>query len=103
MAAIAELMDEKDPITMRKKEVEYDIERIVAKYGSRQWSHPMHYNRMKNWLKIRVRRFGNVQIQSQEINTLKNELQDVKEQLKKKDAIIMEQIKVIMDLSKRIK
>jgi hypothetical protein len=37
---------------------EYDIERIVAKYGRREWSHPAHYTRMKKWLKIRVRRFS---------------------------------------------
>ena len=82
---------------------EYDIERIVAKYGSRQWSHPIHYIRMKNWLKLRIRRFGILPIQSLEINALKNELENSKEELKKKDMIIMEQIKVIMDLSKKLK
>ena len=82
---------------------EYDIERIVAKYGSRQWSHPIHYDRMKNWLKIRVKRFGNPPTSSSEMSALKNELETAKEELKKKDAIIMEQIKVIMDLSKRLK
>ena len=58
---------------------------------------------MKNWLKLRVRRFGNPQIQSQEMNALKNELMILKGELKKKDAIIMEQIKVIMDLAKKLK
>ena len=82
---------------------EYDIERIVAKYGSRQWAHPIHYDRMKTWLKVRVRRFGNQPIQSSEVGALKNELNITKEELKKKDAIIMEQIKVIMDLTKRLK
>ena len=82
---------------------EYDIERIVAIYGSRQWSHPIHYTRMKNWLKLRVRRFGYPQIESQEVSALKNELDIAKTDLKKKDAIIMEQIKVIMDLAKKLK
>jgi hypothetical protein len=82
---------------------EYDIERIIAKYGSRQWSHPIHYTRMKNWLKIRVRRFGNPQIQSQEVNALKNQLENLKNELTKKDVIIMEQIKVIMDLARKLK
>jgi hypothetical protein len=82
---------------------EYDIERIIAKYGSRQWSHPIHYTRMKNWLKIRVRRFGNPQIQNQEVNALKNELENLKNELTKKDAIILEQIKVIMDLARKLK
>lgn len=82
---------------------EYDIERIVAKYGSRQWAHPIHYTRMKDWLKLRVRRFGTPQPQNQEINAIKNELDITKEELKKKDAVIMEQIKVIMDLTKKLK
>ena len=80
---------------------EYDIERIVAKYGSRQWSHPIHYTRMKNWLKIRVRRFNPPQVQNKEVDMLKNELLNTREELKKKDAIILEQIKVITDLTKK--
>ena len=82
---------------------DYDVERIVAKYGSREWAHPIHYTRMKNWLKVRVRRFGTSKIQSQEISSLREELESSKEQLKMKDQIIMEQIKVIMDLTKKIK
>ena len=82
---------------------EHDIERIVAKYGSRQWAHPIHYTRMKDWLKLRVRRFGTSQTQNQELSAIKNELDITKEELKKKDAVIMEQIKVIMDLTKKLK
>lgn len=51
---------------------DFDIERIVAKYGGRQWAHPIHYTRMKTWLKSRIRRFVNPQISNQEINALKN-------------------------------
>ena len=81
---------------------EYDIERIVAKYGTREWSHPIHYDRMKNWLKARVRRFGIPQMESQEVNALKNELAIAKEELRKKDEVIMEQVRVIMDLTKKL-
>ena len=63
----------------------------------------INYNRKKNWLKLRVRRFGNPQIQSQKVNALKNELEILKNELKKRDEIIMEQIKVIMDLAKKLK
>jgi len=33
-----------------------DINRMVDKYGKRPWT-PHHYERMKNWLTHRVRRF----------------------------------------------
>ena len=82
---------------------EYDIERIVAKYGSRQWSHSIHYTRMKNWLKLRVRRIGTAHVQSSEVSSLKNDLEILKEELKKKDAVIMEQVKVIMELAGKLK
>jgi len=81
---------------------DYDIDRIVAKYGSRQWPHPAHYARMKNWIKYRIRRFG-ISGTSQEVEKLRDELQFAKSELSKKDAIIMEQLKVITDLAKRIR
>jgi len=82
---------------------DYDIDRIVAKYGSRQWQHPAHYSRMKNWIKYRIRRFGSISGASQEAEKLRDELQFAKSEMGKKDAIIMEQLKVIMDLAKRVK
>ena len=82
---------------------EYDIERIVEKYGSRQWPHPIHYTRMKNWLKTRIRRFGTAQFEALETSVLKNELEIAKKELKKKDNVIMEQARVIMDLVKKMK
>jgi hypothetical protein len=82
---------------------DYDIQRIVEKYGSRQWPHPIHYNRMKNWLKYRVRRFDTKHDSENEIHAVRNELQFVKDELKKKNAIIMEQLKVITNLANMIK
>jgi hypothetical protein len=82
---------------------DYDIDRIVAKYGSRQWAHPAHYNRMKNWIKYRIRRFDSIIGTSPEVEKLRDEIQFAKSELDKKDAIIMEQLKVIMDLAKRVK
>ena len=43
---------------------------------------------------------GNQSVQGSEIGALKNELENAKEEIKKKDAIIMEQLKVIMELAK---
>lgn len=80
---------------------DYDIDRIVAKYGSRSWPHPAHYTRMKNWIKYRIRRFGSIPGTSQEVEKLRDELQFAKSEIGKKDAIIMEQLKVIMDLAKK--
>ena len=82
---------------------DYDIDRIIAKYGSRSWPHPAHYNRMKNWIKYRIRRSNSVPGTSQEVDKLRDELQFAKSELGKKDAIIMEQLKVIMELAKRVK
>ena len=82
---------------------DYDIDRIVAVYGSRQWPHPAHYARMKKWIKYRTRRFDSAPASSQEVETLRDELKFVKSELDKKNVIIMEQIKVIMDLAKKIK
>ena len=81
---------------------DYDIDRIVAKYGSRQWPHPTHYARMKNWIKYRIRRFDAMPANTQ-VEKLKDELQFAKSELDKKNAIVMEQMKVIMDLAKKIK
>ena len=81
---------------------EYDIQRITEKYGSRQWPHPIHYIRMKNWLKHRIRRFEiSRETEKLEFQALKNDLEIAREKIKKKDAIIEEQMKVIMDLVKR--
>ena len=82
---------------------DYDIDRVVAKYGSRQWPHPTHYSRMKNWIKYRIRRFDAMPATTQEVEKLKDELQFAKSELDKKNAIVMEQMKVIMDLAKKIK
>lgn len=82
---------------------DYDVDRIVAKYGSRQWPHPAHYTRMKNWIKYRMRRFDSIPANSQEVEKLRDELQFAKNELGQKNAIIMEQLKVIMDLAKKIK
>ena len=82
---------------------DYDIDRIVAIYGSRSWAHPAHYTRMKNWIKYRIRRFDSVSTSSQEVEKLRDELQFVKNELVQKNTIIMEQMKVIMDLVKKIK
>jgi len=82
---------------------DYDIDRIVAKYGSRQWAHPTHYTRMKDWIKYRTRRFDQTSTTTPEIESLKDELQFAKTEIEKKNAIIMEQLKVIMDLAKRVK
>jgi len=82
---------------------DYDIDRIIAKYGSRQWVHPAHYTRMKNWIKYRIRRFDSMPANSQEVEKLRDELQFAKNELDQKNAIIMEQMKVIMDLAKKIK
>jgi exonuclease I len=82
---------------------DYDIDRIVARYGSRQWAHPAHYDRMKNWIKYRIRRFDYVPSSSQEVEKLRGNLQFAKSELDKKNVIIMEQMKVIMDLAKKIK
>jgi hypothetical protein len=76
---------------------------LVAIYGSRQWAHPAHYARMKKWIKYRTRRFDSAPASSQEVEKLRDELQFAKSELDKKNAIIMEQMKVIMDLAKKIK
>lgn len=82
---------------------DYDIDRIVAKYNSRQWPHPAHYTRMKDWIKYRIRRFDSTTTSNQETSNLRDELQFTRNELAKKDSIIMEQLKVIMDLAKQIK
>ncbi len=82
---------------------DYDIDRIVSIYGSRSWAHPAHYTRMKNWIKYRIRRFDSVPASSQEVEKLRDELQFAKSELNQKNTIIMEQMKVIMDLVKKIK
>ena len=82
---------------------DYDIDRIVAKYGSRQWPHPAHYTRMKNWMKYRTRRFDSAPVSSKETEVLRDELQFAKSEIAQKNAIIMEQMKVIMDLAKKIR
>ena len=82
---------------------EHDIDRIITKYGSRQWAHPSHYNRMKEWLRYRIRRVNATSEPTQEMQKMREEIEFVKKELDKKDAIIMEQLKVIMDLAKKIK
>lgn len=80
---------------------DHDIQRIVAKYGAREWSNSVHYERLKNWLYHRVRRFDSSP--SPDIASLTTELDFLKTQLKSKDAIIMEQLKVIMNLAGKLK
>lgn len=63
---------------------DYDIERIVAKYGSRQWAHPAHYNRMKAWIKHRIRRVEPVSGAIQETGKLREQLEFAKSELDKK-------------------
>ncbi|MCH9659077.1 hypothetical protein K0U27_10415 [archaeon] len=82
---------------------DHDIDRIVAKYGSRTWPHPAYCTRMKNGMKYRIRKFDSTPETSQEVEKLKDELWFAKSKLGKKDAIIMEQLKVLMNRAKKIK
>ena len=58
---------------------------------------------MKNWIKYRTRRFYSAPASSQEVEKLRDKLQFAKSELDKKNAIIMEQMKMIMDLANKIK
>lgn len=58
---------------------------------------------MKNWVKYRIRKFDSVIGTTSEVEKLRNEIQFAKSELDKKVAIIMEQLKTMMDLAKQIK
>lgn len=84
-----------------------DIKRITEKYGNAMWDKPQHYERLKNWLKFRVRRFEEeefktIEAQSQ-INQLKERIAELEQVVAEKDKMLMEQLKTIMNLYKENK
>ncbi|WP_371503653.1 matrixin family metalloprotease [Nitrosopumilus adriaticus] len=88
----------------------YDIDRIVTKYGAREWKTDEQYNRMKNWLHFRIRRINSIISEntgsSVELETKKDLLKvivDLKNQLKKKDDALMAQVDTIMKLVEQLK